>query len=238
MTRLLFLIISSAFLALCEVQAADVETTTAPALLERMGARYAALRSYTDTISVHFRNPDGAPGASAECKVWFARPSFLRIDGESRRAPDAPARREVIWSDGESARAWSTSRAVTLLGKIQLAGSKMFGTYAYHIPTMLDRSFGGERRLNQLGSPTIAGDEQAEGVNCHHVRGDWLGDPYEVWLGKDDLLVRKITADYKGYLMEEIHRDIAVDQPIARKIFQFAPEQEDAAAPAPAKKTQ
>ena len=232
MNRLLQCLFAS--LTLLNASAQDVTTNPAQALLKQMEAKYAAMKSYQDTISAQFRNPDGSAGANAECKVWFSRPNFFRIDGETRRAPGAPPRREVIWSDGESTRAWSTARVVTVLTKIQLAGSKMFGTYAYHVPTLIERTYGGKQRLHELTSSTLVGEETIDGVVCHRIRGTWLGDPYEVWLGKDDLLVRKITADYKGYAMEELHRDIVVDQPIQKRVFQFAPEEEAAAAsPAP-----
>jgi hypothetical protein len=199
---------------------------SAEALLNQMQATYAAMRSYTDVISVRYRNPDGTDGAVAECKVWFVRPVLFRIDGESRRAPDAPPKREVIWADGEAARAWSMSRAVTRLEKIQLAGSKMFGTYAYHVPTLLEPGYGGPRRLHQLASARLVGEENVDGVDCYRVHGDWQGDPYDVWIGKSDHLVRKITASYSGYEMEELHSDINVDQKIDKSVFHFAPEQE------------
>ena len=202
------------------------ETSAAKSVLEKMAAKYAAMKSYSDTTSVHYRNPDGGEGASAECKIWFDRPVWFRIDGESRRAPDAPPKREVLWCDGKTARSWTTTRAVTLLNKIQLAGSKMFGTYAYHIPTLLEQSYGGPRRLNQLDSPELASEETIDGVECLHVRGKWTGDPYEVWLGKNDFVVRKITAIYGGYGMEELHRNIVIDRPIPIETFQFEPEKE------------
>lgn len=193
-----------------------------------MESTYAALQSYSDSISVHFRNPDGAAGAEAECKLWFARPNFFRIDGNSRRAPGAPPKREVIWSNEESARSWSTATPVTMLTKIQLAGSKMFGTYAYHVPTLLEASYGGPRRLHQLDAPALNGEENVEGADCFRIKGEWQGDPYEVWLGKTDSLVHKVVANYKGYEMEEIHRNIAINPDIPKEIFHFAPENEAA----------
>ena len=212
---------------------AQIVETAAKAVLEKMAATYAAMKSYSDTVTVHYRNPDGTEGASAECKIWFDRPIWFRIDGESRRAPDAPPKREVIWCDGKTTRSWSTASAVTTLSKIQLAGSKMFGTYAYHIPTLLQQSYSGPRRLNNLDKPTLAEEETIDGVECLHVRGEWLRDPYEVWLGKDDSVVRKITAIYRGYGMEELHHNIAINPTIPIATFQFEPEKETAA---PAKK--
>jgi len=204
------------------------DVISADSLLKQMEAAYAAAKSYRDTISVRFRNPDGGEGAQAECKVWFVRPDDFRIDGQSRRAPDAPPKREVIWANAATARSWSTTNPVTMRSKVQLAGSKMFGTYAYHIPTLLEASYGGPHRLHQLEQPTLVGEENFEGVECYRIRGDWQGDPYEVWLGKTDFLVRKITAYYKGYGMEEIHRDIAINEVISKETFEFAPENEAA----------
>ena len=224
------LIFGAILLATAHSSLALDPSPTPAALLQKMRGTYATLQSYRDETSVRFRNPDGAAGAQAECKIWFQRPRFFRIDGESRRAPDAPAKREVIWSNEKMARSWSTTNPVTLLDKIQLAGSKMFGTYAYHIPTLLEPGFGGPRRLDQLETPQLTGAETLEGVDCHRIRGTWQGDPYEIWLGQNDFLVHKIVADYKGYVMEEIHRQIATDENIPKEIFQFAPEKDAGAA--------
>jgi outer membrane lipoprotein-sorting protein len=216
--------LNTALLFACAPMRAEEATPTAESLLKKMEATYAAGKSYHDSISVHFRNPDGAEGAEAECKVWFQRPDFFLIDGQLRRAPGVPPTREVIWSNKSGARAWSTTNPVTSSPKVQIAGSKMFGTYAYHIPTLLEASYGGPRRLHQLDSPTLAGEETFGGVECYRISGTWQGDAYEVWLGKADSLVRKIHANYKGYEMEEIHRDISLNPDIPAKTFDFAPE--------------
>lgn len=208
------------------VQAQD-EAPTAQTLLQKMAETYAAVLSYSDTTIANYRQPDGAPGAQAEAKIWFVRPDLFRIDGQSKRAAEALPKREVMWSDGETARAWTPASAVTMLPKIQLAGSKMFGTYAYHIPTLLQASFGGPRRLHQLESPTVVAEETIDDIACYRIKGDWQGDPYEVWLGKVDSLVHKLSADYKGYAMEELHRDIRLNAPISKDVFDFAPENEN-----------
>ncbi|MDQ6912089.1 MAG: DUF2092 domain-containing protein [Verrucomicrobiota bacterium] len=226
------LILSIAFLCSSVTLArAQVVETAAKSILEKMAATYAAMQSYSDTIIVHYRNPDGTEGGNAECKIWFDRPIWFRIDGESRMTPDAPPKREVIWCDGKTTRSWTTARAVTTLSHIQLAGSKMFGAYAYHIPTLLQKSYAGPRRLNNLDSPALAEEETIDGVECFHLRGKWFKDPYELWLGKNDYVVRKIAAIYRGYGMEELHRNIAINPTIPIETFQFEPEKE-AAAPA------
>ncbi len=204
---------------------AQSDARSAAGILQQMERSYAALRSYSDASSVNFRNPDGSQGAQVEFRIWFSRPKFFRIDATTRSKPDEKPLREVMWFDGESARMWSTTNPVTTRTKIQLAGSKMFGSYAYHVPTLLEASFAGPRRLHELGSPTFTGEETIDGVECHRIRGEWMGDPYQVWIGKRDHLIRKIVADYKGYVMEEVHREIVTNQPIAMAVFEFAPEE-------------
>lgn len=221
-------VVLALFLAARPVLEAQTESPSAEALLQEMETTYAGMNSYSDKTIARYRNPDGAEGARAECNIWFARPNLFRIDGQSRRNEEAPPKREVIWSDGETARSWSTATAVTIRSKIQLAGSKMFGTYAYHVPTLLEASYGGPRRLHQLSSPKSDGEEVVDGVDCYRIKGEWQGDPYELWLGKADSLVHKIRANYKGYELEELHENIVVNQPIPDDIFHFAPENEAA----------
>ncbi|MDQ6861226.1 MAG: DUF2092 domain-containing protein [Verrucomicrobiota bacterium] len=198
----------------------------AETVLQEMEQTYRALRSYADTSAVAFRNPDETEGARVEFKIWFTRPHFFRLDATTHSTPEAKPLREVMWFDGQAARMWSTTMPVVTRSKIQLAGSKMFGSYAYHIPTLLEPSYAGPKRLNELTSPTLLEDEQVDGTDCYHVRGEWLSDPYELWIGKGDHLVRKILASYHGYLMEETHRELKPNLPIDPATFRFAPEEE------------
>lgn len=207
----------------------------AEALLRRMEAAYARAASYSDTTQVTYRNPDGTERSTVNLKIWFARPARFRIDAQTTAAEGGPPRREVMWTDGQKARAWASGKPVVSLDKIQIAGSRMFGTYAYHVPTLLDAAYGGKKRLHELGSPTMAGEENVEGVDCFRIRGEFHGDPYELWIGKSDNLLRKVVATYKGNQMDEVHREVAVDTPVAVEVFTFAPENE-AAVPPPAKK--
>ena len=139
-----------------------------------MEAAYAALASYSDVTAVKYRNPDGTDRSNVEFKMWFARPARFRADAHTTRPDGSPAKREVMWTDGQNARSWSTGKAVTNLTKIQLAGSGMFGTYAYHIPTLLEPAYAGQKRLHELGAPALLGDEAVEGVECYRIQGQFF----------------------------------------------------------------
>ena len=198
----------------------------AAALLREMEQTYAAAKSYADTSTATYRNRDGTEHLAVTFRIWFARPTDFRVDAESKRPGTKEPRREVLWSTGAITRTWATDKAVASLPKVKIAKTGMFGTYAYHVPTLLEASFGSGRRLHDLSEPQIVGEDVFENVPCHRVRGQWEGDTYEVWLGKDDLLVHKIVATYTDHELEETHRKIALDQPIPKETFRFAPELE------------
>lgn len=212
---------------------AQSDTPTAGTLLQKMATTYAEAHSYTDSSVANYRNPDGSERLAVEFKTWFARPAHFRIDAKSTSPGGGTPRREVMWSDGSTARSWASDKPVSSRPKVQLAGSGMFGAYAYHVPTLLEASYGGPKRLHDMVSPTLVGEENVEGVDCHRIRGQWQGGEYELWLGKADHLVRKLVAKYRDHEMEEIHRDVALNTAVSLEVFRFAPETE--AAPAPKK---
>lgn len=191
-----------------------------------MATTYAEAHSYSDTSVANYRNLDGSERLNVQFRTWFARPAHFRIDASSTPPGGATPRREVMWSDGKMARSWASDKPVSTRPKIQFVGSRMFGTYAYHVPTLLDASYGGTKRLHDLISPTLAGEENFEGTDCYRIRGEFQGSPYELWLGKPDHLVRKLVAKYRDHEMEEIHRGIALNSAISLEVFRFAPELE------------
>jgi len=82
-------------------------------------------------------------------------------------------------------------------------------------------------RLDQLTDLSLSRDEEFEGELCYHIRGKHQGEPYDVWIGKRDWLLRKVRneskyADYTS-IQEEIHRHLSVNQPIAKDVFDFKP---------------
>ncbi len=226
-TRLLFPFFAVLFSIVAAVgQEVAVEAPDAAALLQEMAKTYAAADSYSDVSSAVYRNRDGSERLSVRFRLWFVRPSDFRVDAESKSPDIGTARREVLWTDGSTIRRWASDKPVSTLAKMQLAGSGMFGTYAYHVPTLLQESYGARRRLQELTGAKLVGVETLEGVECYEVSGDWSGDSYRVWIGKEDHLVHKIVATYSDHELEEIHREIVIDQAIDPEIFRFAPEEE------------
>ena len=113
----------------------------------------------------------------------------------------------------------------------------MLGTYSYHVPTLLEASYGGRKRIHELSSPKLGGEEKIDGVDCMRISGEFHGDPYELWVAKSDHLVRKLVATYRGNQMEELHREIAVNPTLGPEVFKFEPENEPVPPPAKAMPT-
>jgi outer membrane lipoprotein-sorting protein len=209
------------------------EPVTAETVLQKMLTAYSEANSYSANSVANYRNPDGSERLKVEFRTWFARPAHFRIDALSTPPGGGNPRREVLWTDGTTARSWASDKPVTSKPKVQLVGSGMFGTYAYHIPTLLEPSYAAAKRLHEMVSPVLGEDETFEGTECYRVRGNWQGGDYELWIGKADHLVRKLVAQYSDHDMEEIHREIAPNTPIPLEVFRFAPEKE--AVPPPKK---
>jgi outer membrane lipoprotein-sorting protein len=211
--------------ATAHVEAQDV-SLPAESLMTEMAGAYSRAQSYSDKSTALYRNRDGTERLKVDFRIWFARPESFRIDAESRNPGSGAMKREVLWRAGEFCRTWATGKAVSTHPKVKIAGSGLFGAYAYHIPSLLDPSYGARKRLHELTSVVVLADEAFEGVDCHHLRGKWEGDDYEIWMGRSDHLVRRIVAKYADHQLEEIHRDIVIDQPIPKEDFRFSPEDE------------
>lgn len=235
-TRILFCPLIAIVVALLAAPSAfaQADPLTPESILQKTEEAYRDLNSYSDTGVANYRNPDGSDRLTVEFRIWFARPSAFRIDAQSKAPASKTPRREVMWTDGSVVRTWATDKTVSSQSKVQIAGSGMFGTYAYHVPTLLEASYGGERRIHNLNAPKLVGEETFEGTDCFRIAGEWQGAAHELWIGKADHLIRKLVAKYRDHEMEEIHRDVAPNVAIPLEVFRFAPETE--AAPPPKKK--
>lgn len=215
-----------ACIAFAQAPAVHAQEISAETILRQMAQAYAEANSYSDHGTAIYRNSDGTERMTVEFLLWLARPGNFRVDATSRSPGAEVPRREVLWSDGTTVRTWSSDKPVATLERVRLVGSGMFSTYAYHVPSLLEPEYGTVGRLEQLTSPEFAGEEAVDGVDCHRIRGQFHGDPYELWIGKADHLLRKLRAKYRDNELEEFHREIAVNQPLTLGVFRFAPENE------------
>jgi hypothetical protein len=68
-----------------------------------------------------------------------------------------------------------------------------------------------------------------EGTPCLRVAGHLKGDDVEIWIGRDDLLIRRIVTTHRDASIpdlvkdEEIRRDIQVDRDLPDDTFDVTP---------------
>jgi Predicted periplasmic protein (DUF2092) len=74
--------------------------------------------------------------------------------------------------------------------------------------------------LPNLASPKLIGIETVEGAECYHIAGTaaW-GGQYDLWIGTNDHLLRKLARAIADAPEVELHRDIEINEAIAAESF-------------------
>jgi hypothetical protein len=66
-----------------------------------------------------------------------------------------------------------------------------------------------------------------DGIECHHLApANAAATPdltYDLWVGKDDLLIRKFTYRKDAIVCEETHSSIQLDEEFPEGTFRVAP---------------
>jgi outer membrane lipoprotein-sorting protein len=204
-------------------------TTYAPKvedILRRMADQYSEAESYQDKgfVQVTVAKPSTSrPKILNTFRSYFARPGFYRFEWNSDAEPKSGW--NVIWTTGDF---FST---LDINGKPELEISR--GTTiakatavtrgaSQTVATLLTGTVRGFRVSNILDAELIR-DENFEAENCYVIRGRHpLGFEIDLWVSKNDYLIRKIRQiNGDGSFQEEIRRDIKLDEPIAPEVFQY-----------------
>lgn len=216
--------------------------TDATTLLRRMAERYASLTSYSDSGEV--TRGDQANTAT-RFRITGGVPGKLRV--EFTRGLYAPRTTTII----------SNGTRVTCLSAVQSSSTESSGTSpiamlasrswssdgaCYHVPRLLVAAHERKSRLfsnlAELRDPSLLPDATVEGTVCRVVRGvDANGSAYTLWIGRDDLMIRKVqttapvttmtlgtAAPRTGPLVTEIHRDIRLNEPVPDDTFEIPAE--------------
>lgn len=201
------------------------------AILVKMSHRYGTFSSYED-VGIVVSTIDRATGGDIEkkpFKTFFARPRLFRFEWIDY-FPWKDGRLYVIWSNGRAAFSYSQPDRYEEKESLELAIAGATGISrgaAYTIPTMLMNDRSGFT-FTDLNNPKLANEEMFEGELCYHVTGRHSsGALYDLWISKRDYLLRKSRNEskYEDYtaIEEEIHRNIKINQPIAKNVFEFQP---------------
>jgi hypothetical protein len=188
------------------------------------------MRSYQDRGVVLTKFPSKQVSDELTFVTFFRRPDRFRFEW-IRHHPYEGLRhvrtQYVIWTDGTGA-----FRYPDRDGKVEpeeslgmaIAGATGVSKGAAHTVSRLLMAEVGGFMLPELQRLTL-GESSCDGVPCHRIGGYHPhGDFYEVYVGRDDLLLRRVSEPGCGTVAsDEIRRDIRVDEPIDDQVFQFRP---------------
>jgi hypothetical protein len=207
----------------------QIQGPSAEFLLKEMARAYASLKSYADSGVVYDYREHVRDEASIAFRIHFVRPDHLRFEmTDNVGSSHFPEDYRVLWSYGNATYSWwqsnpqiQTSRDVTTA----IAGFTGISRRSVHnIPSLLQTNFGWQEFLNMISSPKVLGEETFEEIDCFRIQGEGRGERrFEIWIGKSDYLIRRVRTTYPNFCSDEIHRGIAINQPISPDMLSFAP---------------
>lgn len=215
--------------------AASAQEPTATQVLDKVYQRYAAIKDYQDTFTLGRQFGGGAVALTGE--MAFRRPDRLAltttaqrkvqlvIDGKSRWLYDGGLNQYTRESlAGESG--WAA---------LSLAGADL-GLGISDAANTVHLLLAGQPVTDVLVRPERGEDQTMDGMSMYVIK---LGRPkeswftvgsFELWVGKEDSLVhRMVTRAWTGGVtgrsleIDEIHKDIKVDQGLGDEVFSFVP---------------
>jgi outer membrane lipoprotein-sorting protein len=209
---------------------------TADSLLKEVITKYRTAETYSDIGSCTSGSnwtKEKPKGPWAVFKIQFARPTSLRFDliFKDERKITIMGKRQIWWSDDHANHTWSSD--ANELEK--LAGDDLYrsrwrvGTPAYPIPALLHERYANRifPRIQALPPLVLAADEAIDGTECYHLilkNGAAMPDrSYDLWIGKNDLLIRKFAFRHDDFWHEEVHQDIQLNVDLPDETFRIAP---------------
>lgn len=213
----------------CRSPVAPIPAATAEDLLQRMAGAYDSVRTYADSGVVYDYRNGVREEASISFRIHYVRPGRIRFEmTDNVGSKYQPEDYRVLWSDGNATYSWWQSYPHLEPSRDVVTGISGFTGISrrsvHNIPSLLQTNFGWQEYLHQISAPRIVGEEVFEQVDCYRVEGKGRGErQFEIWVGKSDCLIRKILTTYPTFSSEEIHRGIAINQPISPEMLGFTP---------------
>jgi outer membrane lipoprotein-sorting protein len=200
-------------------------------ILDNMSKVYSRFASYQDE-GILITTKDEATGGTIEkmpFKTFFKRPNLFRFEWTDYGITKL-GRTKMIWSNGKEAFTYWEPDNYEKEESLSLAIAGATGISSGTVNTVFDllsqdETYGS--RLKRLVNVSLLGEVEFEGVSCYHIKANEGDEPWELWIGKSDFLLRKVRREMKVddllWTFEEIRRKIQVDQSIAEVVFNYKP---------------
>lgn len=224
---LVVLILSSGLLTNAQVQ----RKADATRILNNMFRVYSRLVAYKDEGILVTTNdePTGGTIEKMPFKTFFKRPSLFRFEWTDYGITKL-GRTKLIWFNGKEAFTYWEPDSYEKEESLSLAIGGATGITSRTVNTISDLLLPEERggsSLKRLTKVFLLGEEVFEGVRCYRLKASEMGEPLELWVGKNDFLLRKLRRESKDddrlSITEEIRRKIQVNQSIPEVVFNYEP---------------
>lgn len=190
-----------------------------------MAALYGSCASYRDRgrVLTRFFDLEGAPKDISErpFRTAFRRPDQFRFEFSNQIHPRGPWLRYVVWKSGTVVRShWDVGPRDERLRSLSLALAGATGVSdgsAHTIPALLLPEVGG-RKLTSLVGARLLGQEEIDGVECHHLTVRERRMSARMEAQRKDEMLRETGRAWTHVTKEPTHLWIAVETLLVRRI--------------------
>lgn len=198
-------------------------------LLKKISDAYSKIESYKDTGYVE----EKVILYSKEIKlyipfeIYFLRPNYLKVVWKAQLFPDSPYYECVLWSNGkETFTYWETGmfeKMESLKDGIHANSGVSHGITAT-VPCLLTGIKSLIFNLEDVTGILLVKEEKIGGTDCIFLKvEDKKGKIFELWIGKEDHLLRRFKRALLRGVAEEVHENIKTNEGIDREIFNYKP---------------
>lgn len=198
-------------------------------IIKKMGDIYRSCSSYQDSGLVQKipSDPSDKFNIQKKFRTYFVRPDLFRFEWEEEIHSTQKTYFYAVCKNGEETYTFSSlsgkKRKENNLEQAISANTGVSSGGIRTVPFMLIKQ---ERSsiLNGLVNENLIGEESLDGVRCYVLKAEHekSGKEIELWIGKNDLLLRKLIRKFSSEdYWEELHKNIKLDHNIPKEIFNF-----------------
>lgn len=198
-------------------------------IIRKILTAYSRIESYQDTgyleEKVTFNNKEKTIRIPFE--IYFSRPNYLKVLWKAQLFPDSPHYECVLWSNGtETFTYWETGmfeKMESLKDGIHANTGVSHGITST-VPCLLTGTKSLSFNLEDITSILSFKEEKFNKTDCLYLKiKDKKEKIYELWIGKEDYLIRKLKRTLFTGIAEEVHQNIKINEKIDKETFNYKP---------------
>jgi outer membrane lipoprotein-sorting protein len=227
--RRILLAIGALIVIAAGCDSAEPKRSPAEELMHQVVQTYRTLTAYQDEGVVLSYWADRPEPDEMHFETYFRKPADLRFEWIQRES------QSVVWSNRRGTFSYWDGRPEKISNESSL-GSAIQGSTGVSqgaITTIPGLIVGRDRviwSVEDVHDLSLLEPAESEGIPCVRMRGILRGSRVEIWIGRDDFLIRRIVTtrppDKLGRKLprsEEIRRNLEFNHSIPDAAFEFTP---------------